>query len=81
MSRRNETVSLGRMILLSLFPSQSIFLLYSIASNQIEIVSRYPDNKGFDASVFCGRASEGTKEGARGVVEMVLEGVKLLAYL
>ena len=40
MSGRNETVSLGRMILPSLFPSQVSFLRYDISSNQIEIVRR-----------------------------------------
>ena len=40
MSGRNETGTLGRMILLSIFSSQSSFLRYGIASNRIEIVSK-----------------------------------------
>ena len=38
--QEDETGSLDRIILLSLFPSQSSFLRYGIASNWIEIVSR-----------------------------------------
>ena len=38
--QEDETGSLDRIILLSLFPSQSSFLRYDIASNRIKIVSR-----------------------------------------